>query len=59
MYSDGSRDELGRVAGGWSGPRGAEGSVLVGMVGDSLGRGDCADEACAGVVAGGACVVVV
>ena len=31
-YSDGSRDELGRVAGGWSGPRGAEGSVLVGMV---------------------------
>ena len=31
-YSDGSRDELGRVAGGWCGPRGAEGSVLVGMV---------------------------
>ena len=31
-YSDGSRDELGRVAGGWSGPRGTEGSVLVGMV---------------------------
>ena len=31
-YSDGSRDELGRVAGGWCGPRGAEGCVLVGMV---------------------------
>ena len=31
-YSDGSRDELGRVAGGWCGPRGAERCVLVGMV---------------------------
>ena len=31
-YSDGSRDELGRVAGGWCRPRGAEGCVLVGMV---------------------------
>ena len=30
-YSDGSRDELGRVAGSWCGPRGAEGCVLVGM----------------------------
>ena len=31
-YSDGSRDESGRVAGGWCGPRGAEGCVLVGTV---------------------------
>ena len=31
-YSDGSRDELGRVASGWCGPRGAEGCVLVGTV---------------------------
>ena len=31
-YSDGSQDEAGRVAGGWCGPRGAEGSVLVGRV---------------------------
>ena len=28
-YSDGSRDELDRVAGGWCRPRGAEGSLLV------------------------------
>ena len=32
-YSNGSRDELGRVAEGWCGPRDAEGCVLVGMVG--------------------------
>ena len=31
-YTDSSRDELGRVVGGWCGPRGAEGSVLVGTV---------------------------
>ena len=31
-YSDGSRDESGRVVGGWCGPRGAEGCVLVGTV---------------------------
>ena len=31
-YSDGSRDESGRVAGGWCGPRGAVGCVLVGTV---------------------------
>ena len=31
-YFDGSWDELGRVAGGWCGPRGAYGSVLVGTV---------------------------
>ena len=31
-YSDGSRDELGRVAGGRCGPRGAERCVLVGTV---------------------------
>ena len=29
-YTDGSKYELGRVAGGWCGPQGAEGSVLVG-----------------------------
>lgn len=31
-YSHGSRDELGRVAGGWCGPRGAEVWVLVGKM---------------------------
>ena len=31
-YSGGSRYELGRVAGSWGGPRGAEGRVLVGTV---------------------------
>ena len=31
-YTDGSRDELGRVAGGLCSPRGAEGSLLVGTV---------------------------
>ena len=31
-YTNDCRDELGRVAGGWCGPRGAEVSVLVGKV---------------------------
>ena len=31
-YSEGNNDDLGRVAGGWRGPRGASGSMLVGTV---------------------------
>ena len=31
-YSDGSRDKLGRVAGGWYGPQGAKGCMLVGTL---------------------------
>ena len=31
-YFNGSREELSQVAGGWCGPRGADGSVLVGTL---------------------------